>query len=71
MATKLVIELADANNETTKYSYSYADGEVTTSRVKSLVNALITNGSIFEKVPVAAKSAKLVVTTETEVDITE
>ena len=71
MATKLVIDPADANNETTKYSYNYADGEVTTSRVKSLVTALITNGSIFEKVPVAAKSAKLVVTTETEVDITE
>lgn len=66
MSAKLVMECYDSNRSTVKFSYNHADEEVTTANVRALMNGLIANGSIFEKVPASAKSAKLVVTTESE-----
>ena len=70
MSTKLVMDFKDANNDTVRISYNYVDPEVTTQRVKNLVQGLITNGTYFVKPPVAASLAKLVTTTETEIDLT-
>lgn len=53
------------------YTYKYADPEVTEANVKALVNALITNGSIFAKPPLTALGAELIVTTTTEYDISD
>ncbi len=65
-SAKLVLTFADAGGNSFNMSYNYADTDVTASDVQALATGIITNGSIFEKVPVTAKGAKLLVTTETE-----
>lgn len=67
--SQLVLQFRDANSGNIRFTYKYANPEVTSSEVKSLVAAMITNGSIFEKVPVIAVSATLQTTTETAIDI--
>jgi len=54
-----------ANNRT--YSWSSIDPEAEQSDIQAVATALITNGSIFQVVPLAVKSIKLVTTTETSV----
>ena len=67
MAAKLVITFADADGKNAKMSYSSADAEA--SDVRAAVQTIITNGSIFATVPVSAKSAKMVITTENEISL--
>lgn len=67
--SKLVYEFATMDGETVTMSYNYAKADVTVSAVKTLANALVNNGDIFAKVPVAAKSAKIVTTSESEYDL--
>ena len=70
-STKLAMVFKDAENNNVNLNYSYADPNVQASDVKTLANAIVTNGSIFKKVPVAKKSAKVVTTTENELDISD
>lgn len=67
--TKLVIQYATATGDTVNHTWNYANPSATTSAVKALAGGTITNGSIFAKVPVLTKSAKLVTTTESEFDL--
>jgi len=67
--SQLVLQFKSANNEDIKFTYRYANPDVTSSEVKALVAALITNGEIFAKVPSVAVSAALQTTTSTEIDI--
>jgi len=67
--SQLVLQFRDANSSNIKFTYRYANPDVSSSEVKSLVAAIIANGSIFEKVPTVAVSATLQTTTETEIDI--
>mgnify|MGYP002626953580 CR=1 FL=1 len=69
MAAKLALTFADANGSNVKMSYNYAAPEVESSDVNTAVQAIITNGSIFSAVPVSAKSAKLIITTESEIEL--
>ena len=69
--TKLVIQYATATGDTINHTWNYANGSASTAAVKALAGATITNGSIFTKVPVLTKSAKLVTTTESEYDLDE
>lgn len=69
MATKLVLTFAGSNGTTATHNFNYADPEATTASVKALVNGIIANGSIYANVPVTAKSAKVVTTTETAYDL--
>ena len=69
MSAKLVLTFADANSKDVKMTYSHADSEVEASNVRAAVQAIITNGSIFSAVPVSAKSAKIVITTENEIPL--
>lgn len=68
---KLVCTFLDNEGNTMNLSYNYImeASELDDADVKALMNAIITNGSIFERTPTTAKSAKIVVTTEEEVDI--
>lgn len=59
---KIVYNTTDGNTVT--HSWRYANADATQNNVTSLINTTITNGSIFAKVPVSAKSAQIVVTTE-------
>ena len=69
--TKLVITFVDADSANRNFSFNYAKSGATTANIKALANGIVANGSIFEHVPVTPKSAKLVTTTEANVDITD
>lgn len=60
--TKLVLTLKDSDYQNMTMSYNYADPEVSTASVQALCSGLVTNGSIFDKVPVAATKAEVVQT---------
>ena len=51
------------------WTFNNAKTNATTNNVRTLAQAMITNGSIFEYQPVRVSSAKLVVTTEQEYDV--
>lgn len=68
ITTKLVLEFSNSDNGTTKFSYNYANPEVSSTDVKNLV-AIIMNNAIWVKTLTAAKSAALVKTTSTNIDI--
>lgn len=69
MATKLVLDFKDTGGTTRRWSFNYVDSDVTSSQVTSLMDGMITNGSIFTFPPVSKYAAKLVVTTETPLSI--
>ena len=66
---KLVLKFEDSNGKDVIFSFPYANPSASRTQVKALMNGIITNGSIFEHVPVEKKSAKLVTTTQTAVDV--
>ena len=67
--TKLVLTFATADGESMNLTYNYAKPSTTLGQVQTLMNGIITAGEIFAKVPVLAKGAKLVTTTESEYDL--
>ena len=68
---KLVCTFADSEGAEFNISYNYASNDLQSSRVKALMTGIIANGSIFERTPVSAKGAKTVVTSESDIDISE
>ena len=66
---KLVMTLKCEDGKEHDFSWKYAQEAPRTSDANALAQALITNGSIFENVPVEATAAKVVITTEEEIDI--
>ena len=73
MATGRKLELTFVNSEgkNMTLSYGYISSELEDADVKSLMTGIISNGSIFANTPVTAKSAKVVTTTEEDVDISD
>lgn len=69
MATKLVLDFKDADGATRRWNFNYADSDVTSSQVISLMDGMIANGSIFINPPISKYAAKLVITTETPLSI--
>ena len=67
----LVITFVDAYSTERNFSFKYAKPAATAANIRLAAQTIIANGSIFTHVPVTAKSAKLVTTTETDVDISE
>lgn len=67
--TSLVMSFFDGENNSVNFTYKYADPQVQASTVKTLSQAIITNGSIYANTPVTAKSAKLVTTIETPISL--
>ena len=53
------------------FSYNYAKPNASTADIKTLVTGMITNGDIFANPAVAAKSAKIVTTSETVIDLSD
>lgn len=68
MATKLVLTY-NTSDGTKSWNFNYADPNVTSQKVKSLVNCMIAYNTMFSPQPLSAKSAKLVTTTETGISI--
>ena len=69
--TKLVMSFNDGEGITRKFTYNYIKPGLTTTNLKNLMNGMITNGSVFKYPPATKKSAKLVTTTETEIDVSD
>ena len=67
--TKLALTFNIGNNKTSVMNYNYAKPTVTEAQVQALATGLVTNGSIFKKVPLSVKSAKLVTTETTEFNV--
>lgn len=65
--TSLVMSFYDGENNTINFTYKYANPSVQATTVRTLSQAMITNGSIYANTPVTAKSAKIVTTTETPI----
>ena len=68
-SSKLVMTFANSNGTEHSMIYNYADAETPSSAVRALVNGIIANGSIFSNVPATAKSAAIVTTTQTAVNL--
>ena len=66
---KLVCTFTDAEGSDINISFKYASEEIEDADVKALITGIVTNGSIYEKTPVSAKSAKVVITSEDDIDI--
>lgn len=67
--TKLVMTFETSSGKDTQLSFKYGKPSATTSQIKTLANAIITNNVIFEYPPTAVKSAKMVTTSETVYDL--
>lgn len=66
--TKLILRFGTASGEK-NFTYNYGDSSALSSDVKTAMNTMITNGSVFKYPPLTAISAKVQVTTETEFDL--
>lgn len=69
LTTRLSLTFGTEDGTTTTMSFNYADPEVTTQLVNALMNGIITNGSIYQKVPLTKKTAKLIQTSTDEFDL--
>lgn len=59
----------DTLSGTKTWSFKYGKSTATASNIKALGSSMIANGSIYTNPPLVLRSAKMVVTTETEFDI--
>lgn len=60
MATSLIVEFVDANNDTRSFTWSNIDPEAPNSALKAFVNGVIAGSSSLLKVALtSAKSARL------------
>lgn len=64
---QLVFETNEGKNTTMTFNYGKPSAEATA--VRALGQAIITNGEIFENVPVTLKSAKTITTSENVYDL--
>lgn len=66
--TKIVFRFGTTSGEK-NFSYNYGDDDASSANIKAAMQAMITNGQIFKYPPLTAISAKYVITTEGEYDI--
>lgn len=64
---QLVFETNEGKNTTMTFNYAKPSAEA--SAVRTLMQAIITNGAIFENVPTVMKSAKTITTSENVYDL--
>lgn len=67
--TKLELVFGTSSGSVTM-NFNYADPDASTEDVTALMNGIIANGAIFEKVPTSIKSASIVEITETILNVT-
>lgn len=53
------------------WNFSRAKQNVTTAQVKALMTSMISNGAIYQEPPLTMRSAKVIVTTEDEFDLSD
>lgn len=67
--TKLDMTFKDAGDVSRKIILEYADDEADSSDVNALMNAIVTNGSVFSDAPVSKVSAQLITTSVRDIAI--
>lgn len=67
--TKLALTFNTSSDKVTTLNFAYAKPTVTEAQVQTLANAIVTNGSIYRKVPLSVKTIKLITTDTTDFDI--
>lgn len=68
-STKLSLNFTKNDGGSMNLSYNYAKKEFNAANVKALMEGIVANGDIFERIPAAAKSAKIVTIEETAIDL--
>lgn len=66
--TKMILRFGTLSGEK-NFTYNYGNSEALASDVKTCMQTMITNGSIFKYPPTTIISAKCQVTTESEFDL--
>lgn len=66
--TKIVFRFGTPSGEK-NFSYNYGNDDASAATVKATMNTMIQNGSIFRYPPMTIISAKSVITTESEFDL--
>lgn len=66
--TKIVFRFGTTSGEK-NFSYNYGDEDATETNIKAAMQAFIDNGQIFKYRPLTMISAKYVITTEGEFDL--
>lgn len=68
-SVKLVLQYQTSGGGSVTHTWNYSKSSPTLANVKAAMTATVTNGAIFGNIPVLAKSAKVVTTTETPFDL--
>lgn len=66
--TKLQLRFGTMSGEKT-WTFNYANGSAESSDINTLMDTMITNGSIYTYPPMTKISAKIVTTSEREISI--
>lgn len=69
--TKLILNFYSATGKTLTWTFNHAKPSAGRANVLALMNAMITNGSIYATPPAEIKGAKEVVTTESIYDLSD
>lgn len=67
-SSKLILRFGTTSGEK-NFTYNYGDASTSASDVKTAMNTMIENNSIFKYPPLTIISAKVQVTSETEFDL--
>lgn len=67
--TTLRCIFTDTTGSDVTFNFKYADPEATRTDINALMTGMITNNSIYENPPAIKKSATLITTEETTIDV--
>ena len=67
--TKVQLNFTKENGNSMSLSFANARQDVSNANIKTLGQAIVTNGSIYENVPVALRSAQIITTETVDVDL--
>lgn len=69
ISTRLLLNFKKSNGELISIVYNDIKQDVSAANVKTLMEGIVANGSIFEKVPATIVDAKIITTEATAVDL--
>ena len=69
ISTRLSLDFTKSNGDLINITYGNIKQDVSAANVKALMEGIVANGSIFENVPAAIKSAKIITTEATAVNL--
>ena len=68
-STKLQFNFAKENGNSMSLSINNARQDASNANIKALGEAIVANGAIYENVPVSLRSAQIITTTTSDVDL--